>query len=164
MFRTPFRLGLPRYAAIPAAIGTLLASAAFTYPGGLASAYDDLGDYDGHRRQMADSRIADMHSDAVFANLTDRIALKEQMMDELISGRATLRETTRGFMEINAGNETTRTVIGQQYCGSTYEEKSARNVIDFAVNRLRHSPSPSNTYQRLEGQFREMFGREISGK
>ncbi len=160
MIRIPFR----RTAAIPAAFGAAIALAAFTYPGGLACAYEDFRDLEIHRRQMSESAGECRHHDATLVNLSDRIAIKDRLIGDLIAGHATLRETTVRFMDLNRSNEMARDAIECHYSGGSSEEKAARNVIDFAVAALKTAPAPSNTPQRIEGQFREMFGKAISMK
>ena len=91
----PFRPTVRRTAAIPAAFGVCLALAAFTYPGGLACAYDDLRDFQNHQRTMSEGKTDARFYEASLANLSDRMALKEQYITDLIAGRSTLRETTR---------------------------------------------------------------------
>jgi hypothetical protein len=153
-----------RTAAIPAVLGATLALAAFTYPGGLACAYDDFRDLEEHRSAMARGKIDSAHYDATIVNLADRLALKDQIIAELVEGRTTLADATRQFMAINSSSDATRAAVEDNYRGATYEEKAARNVIEFVKSYLSTAPAPSNTPQRIEGQFRAVFGKEISVK
>ena len=162
MIRMPFRFR--RTAAIPAAFGAALTLAAFTYPGGLACAYEDFRDLESHRKQMSECAVESRHHDATIVNLADRMAIKDQLIGDLIAGRATLRVTTARFVELNRSNETASGAVESHYPGDSYEEKAARNVVDFAIATLRTAPAPSNTPQRIEGQFREMCGKAISVK
>ena len=160
MNRMLFRL--PRRLTIPAAFGAALTLAMLTYPGGLSAAYSDFEHYDEHTRQLESKRSTDSHYDASFLNVMDRINTKEQWLGELIESRASLRTTTQRFMGLNRSNDTARTTIETYYTGATYEEKAARNVIDFAKARLQHTPGPSDTRQRLRTEFRAMFGTTVA--
>ena len=151
-----------RTLAVPAAFGATLALATLTYPGGVAAAYGDLKDYDTHREQLESTRATNSQLDVNLMNLMDRLALKEQWLDELISGRATLKVTTRRFVELNRSSETAKEVISHQFAGATDEEKAARNVIAFVQARLHTASTPSNTPQRLQNEFREMFGTTVN--
>ncbi len=150
-----------RILTIPAALGLALALVAFTHPGGLATAYDDLQDYDGHRQQLETMRIDSHRLDADLVNLTDRIALKGQWIEELVEGRATLKTTTQRFMELNRSNDRSRQIIEDHGRGATYEEKAARNVVDYLRLRLRMGPMPSDTPQRIRGEFQAWFGTTV---
>ena len=155
-------LRIRRIVTIPAAFGATLLLATFTYPGGLSAAYHDIQDYDAIRADMRTTRTDDAKLDAILINILDRITMKEQWLDELLAGRATLKVTTQRFMELNTSNEITRRAIDDQYAGACYEEKAARNVVDFVRTRLRTSPGPSNTPQRIQAEFREQFGSAVS--
>lgn len=159
-----FRPTVRRTAAVPAVLCATLALAAFTYPGGLACAYDDLRNMDEYRAQMERGRIESNHYDATIVNLADRLALKDQIIAELIEGRIALPEATRRFMDLNASSDSARTAVEAYGTGDSYEEKSARNVIEFAQGRLSGMPAPSNTRQRIEDQFRAKFGKAVSAK
>jgi len=140
-----FRLAFRRTAAIPAVLGATLALATFTYPGGLACAYDDLRNLEEYEAQMANGKIVSNRHDATLVNLADRLALKDRILADLIDGRTDLSEATRRFMELNATNDVARNAVEDSFAGDTYEEKSARNVIEFVRNRLLGGPAPSNT-------------------
>ncbi len=159
-----FRPTVRRTAAIPAVLGATLALAAFTYPGGLACAYDDFRDLEEYRATMAKGEIDSNHYDATIVNLGDRLAIKEQIVADLIEGRMMLAEATRRFIDLNSTNDTTRAAVESTFPGDTYEEKAARNVIEFVKASLRNFPAPSNTPQLIAGQFRAMFGKSISMK
>ena len=163
MIRFP-RPTVRRTAAVPAILGATLALATFTYPGGLACAYDDLRNMEEYRAQMEEGRIVSNRYDATIVNLADRLALKEQIVTELIEGRMALSEATRRFIGLNLGSDSARAAVENYVRGDTFEEKSARNVIDFAKGRLSSVPGPSNTLPRIEGQFHTMFGKAISAQ
>ena len=145
LIRMPFRPSFRRTALVPAAFGAAIALAAFTYPGGMACAYEDFRDLESHRKQMSECAVESHHYDATIVNLGDRLAMKDQFIGDLIAGRATLRETTARFMELNRSNEIASGAVEGYYPGDSYEEKAARNVIAFATGCLRTVPAPSNT-------------------
>ncbi len=153
---------LPRSLTIPAAFGATLAMAMLTYPGGLSAAYSDFENYDEHARQLETTRSSNARHDSSLVNLMDRINTKEQWLEELIAGRATLRATTERFMGLNRSNDAARTAIDFHYPGATDEEKAARNVIDFANTRLAYTPGPSDTRRRLQTEFRDQFGTTVA--
>ena len=55
-----------------------------------------------------------------------------------------------------------REMIFHQFAGATDEEKAARNVIAFVKARLHTASTPSNTPQRIQNEFREMFGTTVN--
>ena len=159
MIRHLFRL--PRLAVIPASVGAIVAAAALTYPGGLNAAYDDFHDYESHREIVASTPASNAQLDATIVNLTDRIAMKEQWIEELISGRATLNITVQRFLDLNRSNETIYHLIDDQYPGATYEEKAARNVCDFVNMRIRVGPATSTAARDIQNQFRAAYGSNV---
>jgi hypothetical protein len=92
------------------------------------------------------------------------MALKEQYIADLIAGHSNLRETTRLVVELNRSSEATCQSIDSSFPGDTFEEKTARSVVEYVRYRIPNTPAPSNTPQRIAAQFREMFGKEISMK
>lgn len=159
MIRHLFRL--PRLALIPASVGAIVAAAALTYPGGLNAAYDDFHDYESHREIMASTPASNARLDATIVNLTDRIVMKEQWVDELIAGRATLSTTVRSFMDLNRSNDAVTQSIGEHYAGATYEEKAARNVCDFVNTRIRIGLATSTAARDIQNQFRATYGSNV---
>lgn len=151
-----------RFLTLPTAFGATLALAMLTYPGGLSAAYRDFGDYEDNSRALETTRTTNAKLDVNLIGLMDRINLKEQWLNELIADRATLRVTIHRFIGLNRSNDLARETIEKQYAGATYEEKAARNVIDFVKTRLATTPGPSNTPQRLQSEFHAMFGTTVS--
>lgn len=147
---------------IPATVVATLVLATLTYPGGLSSAYSDLRDHTTLRQGMESARTDSSQLDTSLLNMSDRIAMKEQWIDELISGRATLKATTRRFMELNQSSEVTLRTIEEHFRGRTTEEKAARNVMAYVQVRLKFGSAPSNTPQRLQGEFHEQFGATVA--
>ena len=154
-------LRLPRLAMIPASVGAVVALAALTYPGGLNAAYDDVQDYESHREIMASNPASNAQLDATIMNLTDRITMKEQWIDDLIAGRATLRTTVQHFMDLNRGNEMVTRSIVDHHTGATYEEKAARNVCEFVNTRIRIGLATSTAARDIQNQFRAAYGSNV---
>ncbi len=151
-----------RFLTLPAAFVAILTMAMLTYPGDLSATYRDFGDYEDNTRELETTRTTNAQLDVNLISLMDRINLKEQWLKELIADRATLRVTMQRFIGLNRSNDVARETIEKQYAGATYEEKAARNVIDFVKTRLATTPGPSNTPQRLQSEFHAMFGTTVA--
>jgi hypothetical protein len=147
---------------IPATVVATLVLATFTYPGGVSAAYSDLQDHTTLQQTMESARTDSSQLDTSLMNMSDRIALKEQWIDELISGRATLKSTTRRFMELNQSSDVTLKTIEAHFRGRTSEEKAARNVMAYVQIRLKFGAAPSNTPQRLQSEFHDQFGTTVA--
>ena len=147
---------------IPATVVATLVLATLTYPGGVSAAYSDLQDHTTIEQSMESARTDSSQLDTSLMCMGDRIAKKEQWIDELISGRATLKATTRRFMELNQSSEVTLKTIEEHFRGRTSEEKAARNVLAYVQVRLKFSSAPSNTPQRLQSEFHEQFGTTVT--
>ncbi len=96
--------------------------------------------------------------DAAQSQVRARIALKEHLIGELAEGRQTLDEVATVFLQLNQASEICMSVVRAKYPGATDEERIARNVIAFAVDRVR-SPEAKNTLQtRLGREFEHHYG------
>ena len=148
---------LPRSLRIPAAVGFAVVAIALTYPGGLAAAVEDFGDFRRHTRQMDDERDIDAALSGRVMTLSDRLLAKQATVIELIDGRVTLGEATERFLVLTAGDDRAMDCLRFKYDGSTDTERFARNVTDYAAANV--SPAESAAVAaRLDGQFRARFG------
>lgn len=87
----------------------------------------------------------------------ERLVYKEELIDRLIAGDMTLTEVAIEFLHTNDGTESMN-AIRAHYAGSSDEEKSARNVLDFV--RLRKLPKKQNdrVLTRLQREFTRAYG------
>lgn len=87
-----------------------------------------------------------------------RIAYKDELIDRLIAGEATLAEVAGEFLFLNQDTQTLDKVRSM-YPGSDDEEKSARNVLDYV--RCRNLPTKTNArlIERLQREFERAYGR-----
>lgn len=84
-----------------------------------------------------------------------RIAVKEAIVKELIAGHTTLAETTDRFAEMNANRPQALAVIRLAYPGATDQEKTARNVISYALGRTPVADRAALS-RRLEAELQQM--------
>ncbi|AWM41686.1 hypothetical protein GobsT_72270 [Gemmata obscuriglobus] len=84
----------------------------------------------------------------------NRIAVKESIVRELIEGRATLTEATDRFAQLNAARPQALNAIRFAYPGTTDREKTARNVISFALGRT-PAAARAALSERLEAEFQQ---------
>jgi hypothetical protein len=89
--------------------------------------------------------------------VTARIAYKEQLIDKLIAGRATLPEVAGEFLYLNQ-NTRTLTMIRNLYSGSDDEERSARNVLDYVRQRMLPAEQNARVFERLHREFEQAYG------
>ena len=68
-----------------------------------------------------------------------RFILKEEIIDDLLSDRITLKDATAQFLTLNEHHSGAMMVIRAAYRGATDEESTARNVIALAIPRLEGS-------------------------
>ena len=87
--------------------------------------------------------------------------MKDQWIDELIAGRATLKSTVQRFIDLNRSNEAVVRSIDDQYAGATCEEKAARNVCDFVNTRIRIGLATSTAARDIQNQFRAAYGSNV---
>lgn len=84
-----------------------------------------------------------------------RIAKKETIVKELIAGRATLADATARFGELNAARPLALETVRDAYPGATDQEKTARNVIAYALGRTPVADRGALS-RRLEAELQQM--------
>ncbi len=91
------------------------------------------------------------------AVIAHRIAVKDTIVADLLAGKITLATATDRFLELNAGMPEYMDVIRSTFAGDTDHERTARNVISFAVAAVRPDDRPA-VASRLESQLHDMTG------
>ncbi len=88
-----------------------------------------------------------------------RLAFKQELIDGLLTQRASLKEVTNQFLLINQSQSASICAIRATYKGATDEEKTARNVISFAVLKSQGSfTQQMEVMARLTLELRELTG------
>jgi hypothetical protein len=144
----------PRWLIVPTAVA-LVAAALLVSPGpgtigGEAAAYSDP-DQDAVLRDLAARR------EAVMA----RITYKEELIDRLIDGQATLAEVSGEFLRLNRDTPAL-VIIRTLYHGSGDEEKSACNVIEFVSTRRLPAERNAEVMGRLQREFEQTYGHRCA--
>jgi hypothetical protein len=117
----------------------------------------DVWNYGSLTEQLEQSRVERERLTAEDAEIHERMALKEQLVAELIAGHTTLPEVTSQFTAINAARPEYMAVIRVNYPGGTDEEKVAHNVIEYALPRLPDDAKRDRVLARLNREFHGMF-------
>lgn len=84
-----------------------------------------------------------------------RISRKEAVVRELLEGRATLAEATDRFIQMNAARPQAMEAVRFNYPGTTDREKTAHNVIYFALGRTPAADREALS-RRLEAELHEL--------
>jgi hypothetical protein len=63
--------------------------------------------------------------------VSERIVMKESVVDDLVEGRTSLAETIERFRELNAGNEELAAQLEMHYPNQSDDERLYHNVLDF---------------------------------
>ena len=85
-----------------------------------------------------------------------RIDLKDTIVHDLLAEKVTLAEATDRFAELNARCPRTEAAVREYFPGATDREKTARNVISFAVTRAAPQERAS-VASRLETELQQML-------
>lgn len=133
---------LGRHAATPLAWMTL---AGCTFLGWtLLDAQADLQHEDEHRARL----------EAEGQDVLYRIAVKRQVVEEVIAGRLSLPEAAAWFRELNGAYSIHLSVLRRQHPGLSDDEILYRNVIDFVDSHLERRPEESAVVlARLEAEL-----------
>jgi hypothetical protein len=107
----------------------------------------------------AETDAASAALDARRIEVLARIAYKEDLINRLVAGQTTLDEVTAEFMKLNRGGPVLDS-IRTQYPGSSDEEKTAHNVLEYV--RQRRLPADQNA--RVMARLRQEFERRYGGR
>ena len=94
---------------------------------------------------------------AAQAEISQRIGLKEAVVGELVAGRTTLADATAEFLALNESHPEYVAMIRDSYPGSTDEERTARNVIGYAVMRADNPVEYDRLSRRLDAELQAML-------
>ncbi len=95
--------------------------------------------------------------DARREELLARIAYKEDLVNRLVAGQTTLDEVTAEFLRLNRGGPVLD-LIRTQYPGSSDEEKTARNVLEYVRQRRLPADQNARVMARLRQEFERRYG------
>lgn len=106
------------------------------------------------------------HLDVVKSEIVRRLAIKDALIAELISGRITLIEVTKQFLILNQSRPEYMTVIRESYPGSTDEEKTTHNVMGYIRAELAHTTPAQQTavLHRLNIEFDLAYPTKSGGE
>lgn len=82
-----------------------------------------------------------------------RIEYKEALLAELAAGRTTLPAVAAAFLRVNQDDAVCLGVVQTHYPGRSDEEKSARNVLDYASGRVMPAGPKAAFLARLAAEF-----------
>lgn len=118
----------------------------------------DIWNVPGLQQEARSSAIQYREMDAEGGEVLHRIAVKEELIMNLISGRATLAATAAQFTTLNVAYPAYMNVIRISYPGITDEEKMAQNVMDFSWGRLNCEPAwrKFGILVRLNAEFQSL--------
>lgn len=136
-----------------------LVLAAWTQPAWAATVGLDVWNVPALQEQVKTSALQSHELDQENAQIIDRIAAKEGLISQLLSGHTTLAATTAQFMALNETYPEYLSVIRRSYPGATDEEKMAWNVLEFSSPRLTDQSAWQRLalLARLQGEFHSMF-------
>jgi hypothetical protein len=81
-----------------------------------------------------------------------RIRIKEELVADLVAGRATLADVSAQFLELNADEPVYLDVLRATVPGDSDAERAARNVVEYAVPRADPAARPE-LRRRLEAEL-----------
>ncbi len=99
--------------------------------------------------------------DAKQEEVRRRIAYKEGLIDRLVDGQTGLGEATAEFLRLNRDNPPCLEVIRQTCPGSSDEEKTAYNVLEYVRVRPLSADQKARVLARLQRELEQRYGRYI---
>ncbi|WP_439620485.1 hypothetical protein [Gemmata sp.] len=134
-----------------------------------ASLVDEASEARSTRVEFREEVELQDHLAVVNRELLHRIAIKNELIAELIAGRTTLAEVTQKFLVMNQSRSECMTSIRATYPGGTDEEKTAQNVLGYLRDELgRQTPARrAEVLRRLKAEFETAypsgFGADFPG-
>jgi hypothetical protein len=140
--------------AVALALGSACAAPQWTESVGL-----DVWDVPALQKTIEIETKGTLELNAEIEECQHRVELKERLIADLRAGRATLQEVTSAFLAVNRSQPSSMFLIRTSYSGATDEEKTARNVVAYAIHRTSESPSEEReVVARLSNQLQEYTG------
>jgi hypothetical protein len=150
-------LGLVRRVRIPLYAAGVLSAVMATYPGGVGAAYQnasEISKLNAEMEQLHHDR-ARMEQECVL--VANRIAVKEELVEELIVGRKSLQEVSTEFARLHSDEPVQALVLQHMYPGASELEYNARTVLGYAEQRCGSDSMKERVMENLNCQFREMM-------
>lgn len=144
-----------RLLALPAAVAAALAVTTLnptTLAGAETLSQSELFAAADDPELSAVNQTLDQRLEAVAA----RTAYKEDLVDQLLAGRATLAAVADNFLRVNAESPECLAVMRMHFPGTDDRETSARNVIEYAHQRVAPADWPAIA-RRLTGEYQAVF-------
>ena len=146
-------MSLRRCLSLAAAIAPLTA-VAVARPQWASAAGLDVWNMPHYEQQLAVATQETERLGAVNETVAHRITAKEALVAELIAGRATLAETVEQFLALNS-DPCVAARLREIYAGDTDEVRTARNVIDYATQRVKNPAARAALADRLAAELAE---------
>jgi hypothetical protein len=111
------------------------------------------------RELERDLEVANRESDRLVVedlDILNRIHAKEALVDQVVSGRTSLADATAQFLALACDRPQFFKVIRENYPGGTDEERTACNVIDYALQRVADPTERGILTCRLIAELAEM--------
>lgn len=156
LFRTLFTL--PRWITFPTVVGALVGLIATCYPGGLSAAYADLRDANQLNATVDECKTNDQQLVHRMTGLKERMEYKEELVNALIRGQATLAAVTDQFAEANRGNDQSHLIMRTRYGDLPETELAARSVLDYVRTRVAPDGGSAVALSRVHAEFEHLFG------
>jgi hypothetical protein len=88
-----------------------------------------------------------------------RIAVKEQLIQEVIAGRVSLMEAAAQFRALNATQPRFMEIIRDFYAGATDEECLCKNVLGYVATYLGEGAKNHEVYRRLNADLAQRLAQ-----
>src|SRR5690349_9198789 len=97
------------------------------------------------------------HLDAQDSHILQRIAVKEEIVNDLVGGRISLLDAAAQFRALNAGRRDYLEVIRLTYPGRTDDERMCRNVIGFVESAVASDEDGRYVIYRLNQELNHLL-------
>jgi len=88
-----------------------------------------------------------------------RISVKDEVIHDLIDGRAKLTDVMERFRELNAGNEEWQRVLEWRFPNMSEDERLYRNILDFVWVEGKDHPDFRTVQTRLAYEWEQLQAR-----
>lgn len=126
-----------------------------TYPGGLLAMYRDCRDSGELTEQIAESREFRELLDNRKEFISERIAIKEAVINQLIEGQVSYQTAVDQFADLYEDDELNQSVLRYRYGDCSLEELAGRNVLEHVTNR--RLPHTTSVLERLRREHDALF-------
>lgn len=156
MLSKPIRRAVARRCLVVAVVVVPFVSLTVANPSWAKSAGLDVWNVESAERELAAANRAQEQLAADDVTILNRITAKESLTDEVIASRLSLADAAAQFLALSSDSPIYLAYLRDTYPDGTDDERAARNVIEYASQRVANPTERDALTRRLTAELAGM--------